>query len=206
MDYFSSTNSSSNRPAISKSVAAEKISISRQSLYYQPILPAKDLALKQQIEAVLLEHKACGYRRIAITLSINSKRVRRVMKLFGLKSKKQRRKPRVRKDLSALNRQKNLLEKTIINQPDQAWVSDFTYLSYRSRFMYLATILDAFTREVISLNISIRHNADLVCEALITALNKREKSPIIFHSDQGSEYRSNDLVGILKEPVADLTF
>ena len=86
----------------------------------------------------------------------------------------------------------------VINQPNQAWVSDFTYLSYRSKFMYLATILDAFTREVIAWNISVRHNADLVCEALITAINKREKSPTIFHSDQGSEYRSNDLIEILK--------
>jgi len=68
MDYFSSHDSSLNQPAISKSVAAEKISISRQSLYYQPITPAKDLQLKQQIEAVLLEHKAYGYRRIAIAL------------------------------------------------------------------------------------------------------------------------------------------
>lgn len=64
--------------------------------------------------------------------------------------------------------------------------------------MYLATILDAFTREVIAWNISVRHNSDLVCEALISALNKREKSPNIFHSDQGSEYRSNDLAEILR--------
>lgn len=198
MNYFTSATKAGGKPSLSKSSAAEKISISRQSLYYQPILPAKDLALKQQIEAVLAEHKAYGYRRIAIALCANSKRVRRVMKLFGLKAKKQRRKPRIRRDLSVLNRQKNLLEKTVINQPNQAWVSDFTYLSYRSKFMYLATVLDAFTREVIAWNISVRHNADLVCEALITALNKREKSPQIFHSDQGSEYRSSDLVEILK--------
>ena len=198
MDYLSSTAESGKKAALSKSVAAEKMSISRQSLYYQPITPAKDLALKQQIEAVLLEHKAYGYRRIAIALGVNSKRVRRVMKLFGLKAKKLRKKPRVRKNLFAQNQQKNLLSKMVIVQPNQAWVSDFTYLSYRSKFMYLATILDAFTREVIAWNISVRHNADLVCEALISALHKREKSPNIFHSDQGSEYRSNDLAEILR--------
>ena len=198
MDYFSSSTKAGKKPALNKSSAAEKVSISRQSLYYQPVLPAKDLELKKQIEAVLLEHKAYGYRRIAITLGINSKRIRRVMKLFGLKARKQRKKPRIRKDLSVLNRQKNLIAEMVINQPNQAWVSDFTYLSYRSKFMYLATILDAFTREVIAWNISVRHNADLVCEALITAINKREKSPTIFHSDQGSEYRSNDLIEILK--------
>ena len=75
MDYLSSTAESGKKAALSKSVATEKMSISRQSLYYQPITPAKDLALKQQIEAVLLEHKAYGYRLIAIALGVNSKRV-----------------------------------------------------------------------------------------------------------------------------------
>ena len=123
MDYFSSSTKAGKKPALNKSSAAEKVSISRQSLYYQPVLPAKDLELKKQIEAVLLEHKAYGYRRIAITLGINSKRIRRVMKLFGLKARKQRKKPRIRKDLSVLNRQKNLIAEMVINQPNQAWVS-----------------------------------------------------------------------------------
>lgn len=198
MDYLSSTAKSGKKPTLGKSAAAEKMSISRQSLYYQPVLPTKDLALKQQIEAVLLEHKSYGYRRIAIALGVNSKRIRRVMKLFFLKAKKLRKKPRIRKNLSVKNQQKNLLLNMIVIQPNQAWVSDFTYLSYQNKFMYLATILDSFTREVIAWNISVRHNSDLVCEALISALNKRQKSPRIFHSDQGSEYRSNDLAEILR--------
>jgi transposase InsO family protein len=53
--------------------------------------------------------------------------------------------------------------------------------------MYLATILDSFTREVIAWNISSRHNKELITETLLNAINKREKSPQIFHSDQGSE-------------------
>ena len=143
MDYLSSAAKTGKKPALGKSVAAEKMSISRQSLYYQPILPSKDLALKKQIEEVIAEHKAYGYRRIAIALNINSKRVRRVMKLFGLKARKLRKKPRIRKDLSALNQQKNLLTSMSVVRPNQAWVSDFTYLSYQGKFMYLATVLDA---------------------------------------------------------------
>jgi transposase InsO family protein len=85
-----------------------------------------------------------------------------------------------------------------INQPNQVWVSDFTYLSYQNKFMYLATILDAFTREVIAWNISSRHNKELITEALLNAINKREKPPNIFHSDQGSEYKSDDLAKILQ--------
>jgi len=64
--------------------------------------------------------------------------------------------------------------------------------------MYLATVLDAFTREVIAWNISSLHNKELVTQALLNAINKREKSPQIFHSDQGSEYKSDDLAKILQ--------
>jgi putative transposase len=198
VDYFSSSDSSLNRLAISKSAACNKISISRTNLYYKPKLPAKDLELKQQIETVLSEHKAYGYRRIAITLNVNHKRVRRVMKLFAIKTKKPRKKPRIRANKFPVNSAKNLFAEMVIKQPDQAWVSDFTYLSYRNKFMYLATILDAFTREVIAWNISVRHNSALVVDALITALSKRVNTPQIFHSDQGSEYRSNHLTEILR--------
>jgi transposase InsO family protein len=85
----------------------------------------------------------------------------------------------------------------MVNKPDQVWVSDFTYLSYKNRFLYLATILDAFTREVIAWNISSRHNKELITHTLLSAIDKREKPPEIFHSDQGSEYRSYDLIAIL---------
>ncbi len=194
MDYFSS----SNKAQVSKSVACAKVAVSRNSLYYKPKLPAKDLILKQQIEAVLIEHKSYGHRRIALALGINKKRVLRVMKLFNIKPKKSRKKPRFKKSKFPKNSAKNLILDMAINQPNQVWVSDFTYLSYQNKFMYLATILDAFTREAIAWNISSRHNKELVIDALLSAINKREKLPQIFHSDQGSEYRSDDLSDILQ--------
>jgi putative transposase len=135
----------------------------------------------------MAEHKAYGCRRIAIALEINHKRVYRIMKLFGLRPKKLRKKPRIKKDKFPINLRQNLMANMVINQPNQAWVSDFTYISYRSKFMYLATILDAFTREVIAWNMSVRHNSELIAEALIFALNKRNGMPQIFHSDQGSD-------------------
>ncbi len=194
MNYFSFPDSA----ATSKSVICSKMEISVSSLYYKPRLPAKDLELKNQIEAVLQEHKAYGYRRIAIHLGVNKKRVYRIMKLFGIKTKKFKRKPRFKKNKFAVNSSKNLTLGLVINKPDQVWVSDFTYLSYRQRFLYLATILDAFTREIIAWNISSRHNKELITAALFDAMNKRNSSPQIFHSDQGSEYRSYDLIDILK--------
>ena len=194
MEYFSSSNSSK----VSKSAICDQMTISSSSLYYQPKLPIKDLLLKQKIEAVLLEHKAYGYRRIAIHLGINKKRVYRVMKLFSIKTKKLKKKPRFRKSRFAINSSKNLIINLAINKPDQIWVSDFTYLPYNYKFLYLATILDAFTREIIAWNISSRHNKELITTTLFDAINKRNSHPEIFHSDQGSEYRSYDLINILK--------
>ena len=194
MDYFLSSKSAQ----VSKSATCAKAAISRNSLYYKPKLPAKDLLLKQQIEAVLLEHKSYGHRRIAMALGVNKKRVRRVMKLFKLKCKKSRKKPRFKKNKFSKNAAKNLILDLVINQPNQVWVSDFTYLSYQGKFMYLATILDAFTREVIAWNIGNRHNKELITETLLNAIKKRGKSPNIFHSDQGSEYKSDDLAKILQ--------
>jgi putative transposase len=194
MDHISSYQSSK----ISKLTICNKMAVSNSSLYYKPKLPAKDLELKKQIEAVLLEHKAYGYRRIAIHLGINKKRVHRVMRLFSIKSKKLRKKPRIRKNKFLVNSAKNLIADFIINKPNQIWISDFTYLSYRDKFLYLATILDAFTREIIAWNISSRHNKELVTHILLSAIGKREKLPEIFHSDQGSEYRSFELIDILK--------
>ena len=194
MDYFLSSSSAQ----VSKSAACAKAEISRNSLYYKPKLPAKDLFLKGQIEGILLEHKSYGHRRIALALGINKKRASRVMKLFNIKPKKSRKKPRFKKNKFPKNSAKNLILEMKINKPNQVWVSDFTYISYQSKFMYLATILDAFTREVIAWNIASRHNKELITETLINAINKREKSPQIFHSDQGSEYKSDDLAKILQ--------
>ena len=201
MKHFSSSVQSSRKSVAGKSAVTEKVGISRQNLYYQPRLPAKDLELRSKIEAVGLEHKAYGYRRIAIALGVNHKRVHRVMKLFGLKVRRSlHRQPKARSnlDLSNANRHQNLFIKAVVNKPDQAWVSNFTYLPQpNSKFVYLATVLDAYTREIIGWNFGVRHNSELITEALRAALNKRNKPPEIFHSDQGSEYRSNDLNQIL---------
>jgi len=77
-------------PKQSKAALAKQLNVSRSSLYYQPKLPEKDLKLKAKIERVMAIHKRYGHRRIAIELKINKKRARRVMKLFGLKPKRQR--------------------------------------------------------------------------------------------------------------------
>lgn len=185
-------------PPQSKTELALELGISRSSLYYQKKLPTKDLALKTQIEKVQCDHKAYGHRRIAWHLGINHKRVRRVMKLFGLQPK---RVPKILKKPKDSGQAPmaipNLLLETTIDAPNTAWQSDFTYLWYQGKFLYLATVIDSFTREILSWHLGSRHTTELISQALLLALGKHGK-PKIFHSDQGSEYRSFDFITLLQ--------
>lgn len=185
-------------PSESKTRLARRLGVSRGSLYYLPKLPTKDLVLKAKIEQVMVKHKAYGHRRIALELKINRKRVRRVMKLFNLIVKRKRGKPFKPQDLGqAPMAIPNLFLGLIIEAPNHVWASDFTYLPYFGRFIYLATVEDVFTRRVVGWAVATKHCADLVAYALINAI---EKYPIpkIIHSDQGAEYRSEDYLKLLK--------
>lgn len=184
-------------PQKSKTELARELGISRQSLYYQPKLPEKDLQLKAEIEKVLAGNKAYGHKRIAWALHINKKRALRVMKLFGLKPARKRKVPDKPKDQNqAPVAIPNLISGITIEAPGKVWVSDFTYLPYFGKFVYLATLEDAFTREVVGWEISLKHNTDLVAQALLNALGYHP-APEIAHSDQGSEYRSQIYLNLL---------
>lgn len=177
-------------PAKSKKDLAEQLGVSRQSLYYKPKLPEKDLKLKYEIEKVMEKHKRYGHKRIADDLKINKKRILRVMKLFHLKPKRTRKPPFKPEDQNQAPMDiPNLLKETIIDAPNLAYASDFTYLPCFGKFIYLATIEDVFTREILGWEVSTKHNTDLVASAMINAL-RCHPAPKLAHSDQGSEYRS----------------
>jgi len=177
-------------PEKSKTEIAKQLGVSRQSLYYQPKLPEKDLLLKFQIETVMEGNKGYGHKRIADALSINKKRIRRVMKLFGLKPKRSRKPPAKPDDQGQTPATiPNLLKGILVEVPGHAWVYDFTYLWFFGRFVYLATVEDIFTREIVGWAVSFRHDANLVCRTMTNAL-ENHPAPKIGHSDQGSEYRS----------------
>ena len=185
-------------PPDSKTELAKQLGVSRSALYYRLKLPVKDLALKAEIEQVMSDHKAYGHKRIADHLNINKKRVLRVMKLFGLKVKRKRKKPIKPKDSGqAPMAIPNLILGLAISAPHQVWVKDFTYLPYFGKFVYLATVEDIFTRQVVGWAVSTRHNADLTALALLDAITFNP-SPKISHSDQGSEYRDKRYLNLLK--------
>lgn len=185
-------------PTKSKTAIAREMGIARSSLYYQPKLPAKDLCLKTQIENVWVEHPAYGAMRLALHLKVNKKRIIRVMKIFKMNVKRRRKIPVKRRDIN----QKptplpNLIQINSAKQINDAWVADFTYLPFHGKFIYLSTIMDMLTREIIAWNTSGRHDSELVLKTLIQGVKKRGQ-PKIFHSDQGSEYRSEIFQTILK--------
>jgi putative transposase len=172
---------------LTKSGMAIEQGISRASLYYQVIKPQKDWQLKNQIERVLSDNPSYGHRRIAWELKINKKRALRVMRLFGIKPYRRRtRKYRKTKDYSAIY--PNLLQQMPFpDKANQIWVSDFTYLSFHGKWIYLATIMDLFDRKIVGWSLLTSHTAQLTTSALIDAVEKSEL-PDIIHSDQGREY------------------
>lgn len=178
---------------LTKSGLARQQDVSISSLYYQPLKPQKDWHLKNQIEQVLTQHPSYGHRRVAMELKINKKRALRVMRLFGLKPYRRRgRKYRKTKDKSA--DYPNLLPSLPFpKKSNQIWASDFTHLSFHGRWVYLATIVDLYHRQVVGWSLLTSHAGQLTMTALIDALEKSGR-PTMLHSDHGSEYKSRAYV------------
>jgi transposase InsO family protein len=185
------------KQAENKTKLAKRLGISRSSLYYKHKRPAIDIEIKDQIESVMVDHPDYGHKRVAFELKLNHKRILRVMNKFGIKPyKKKARKPSKKDDLNKPPSQyPNLIKDMVINKPDLVWITDFTYIRYQTKFIYLATIIDLFTRQVVGVNISRFHNKYLVIGALLNALDNYPK-PVVVHSDQGSEYNSRDFIDL----------
>jgi transposase InsO family protein len=173
---------------------AKELKISRASLYYRRKIPDKDEALRRQIEEVMEKNPGYGSPRIAIALKINKKRAARVMRKFGLKPARRSKVPRKPEDRgNEPLSHPNILGRLSPIAPNVVWVSDFTFISYKGEFVYLCTVIDGFTGEVLGFNISRRHDASFVRLAIERALRKSGKVPAWFHSDQGSEYASTEV-------------
>jgi len=177
--------------AVTKTELARKLGIARSSLYYRHKRPAIDEEVKKQIEAVLADNPAYGHKRIALALKLNKKRILRVMKKFGLKPYKRRvKKPGKKGDQGKpATKYQNLIKSLKPSRRNEIWVSDFTYLKFGEKFIYLATIMDLVTREIVGFNVSRFHNSELVLGALEDAVRKNNP-PDCLHSDQGTEYDS----------------
>jgi len=179
-----------------KMVLAREMGVSRRSMYYRPKMPEKDWALKVRIEEVLREHPAYGHKRLAIALKVNKKRILRVMHLFGLEPYRRRgkkwHKPKEKSDIYP-----NLLHAYHPEHEHHIWVADFTHIRFQGKWVYLATVMDLFTRSIVGFSILTNHSAQLVIGALLSAVHHAPR-PTIFHSDNGSEYDAEDFRVILR--------
>jgi len=165
----------------------EVFGVSKSSLYYKSKKHKQDLQVKEQIEKVWNDYPSYGHKRLAIHLKLNKKRVLRIMKKFGLKTYRRHRKPFKRSNTSIYDKYPNLLKTTLLLRINQIWVTDFTYLWYRNRFIYVATVIDIWNREVVGACVLTNHSGALVVQTIISALMNHRR-PDIIHSDQGSEY------------------
>ncbi|MEK7158353.1 MAG: IS3 family transposase [Patescibacteria group bacterium] len=177
-----------------KTALARELGVARSSLYYRPIRPHNDEEFKQQLLTVTNEHPAYGHKRIAMALGWNKKKALRLMKAFHIRPLLQRKRPVKPGDQGNLPTNVPNIAKTLCPiQPHALWVGDFTYLPWHGNtFIYVATVLDVYTREILGWHIGTHHSTDLVIAAFLDACERTGKTPKIFHSDQGSEYVSGD--------------
>ncbi len=184
-----------------KTALAKKLGVSRGMLYYQHKKPVTDESLKVDIEEVMENNPSYGHKRIALELKLNKKRILRIMKKFHLMPKKRRgKKPNKPDDLGKPETKYiNLIENFCPIRPNIVWVGDFTHIRFRDSWVYLATVMDIYTREIIGWHLSVNHAADLIIEAFLDAVDKRKLAPVYFHSDQGSEYTGEEYLNLLEK-------
>ncbi len=187
-----------------------------RSWYYEqrthPEQDEQDIALRDQIERIILEFSGYGYRRVTHELArqgwiVNHKRVLRIMQeeslLCHLKKKFVVTTTNSRHGLPIYP---NVLAGITLTAPDQAWVADFTYIRLRSAFVYLACLLDAYSRRCVGWHLSREMTTQLTRGALHQAIVERQPKPgLIHHSDRGVQYASREYVEQLQQIGAQIS-
>jgi transposase InsO family protein len=159
-------------------------------------IAARDTALRDAIERIVLAFPGYGYRRVTKALQreawdVNHKRVLRVMREEALLCQLERRFVRTTDSGHALRIYPNLLADLTPAHPDHAWVADITYIRLPTTFAYLACVLDAWSRRCVGWQLSRAIDTTLTLAALDQALARRRPGPgLIHHSDRGVQYAS----------------
>lgn len=187
---------------LSVSKQAEVVGIARSTVYYLPRpVSAEDLALMKQIDELHTEHPFAGSRMLRRLLAINGSKVGRrhvktLMQRMGIEALY--RKPRTTKPEPGHKIFPYLLRGVAVTKPNQVWAMDITYIPMARGFVYLAAVLDWFSRRVLSWRVSITMEADFCVAALEEALAKHGK-PETFNTDQGSQFTGAAFIGVLEK-------
>lgn len=150
-------------------------------------------------------HKLYGYRRVHAELRsqgvyCNKKRVFRLMKENNIAAKKRKKFKRTTNSNHSNYISPNLLNQNFnVNSPNKVWVSDITYISTYEGWLYLAVVLDLYSRKVVGWSMSNRMTSQIVIDSLNHAImDRKPETGLIFHSDRGSQYASHDFRRVLK--------
>ncbi len=168
----------------------------KQHVLEEPGKRAEAVALRDAIEKLILDFPGYGYRRVTHALQragwkVNHKRVLRIMREESLLCQIKRHFVHTTDSRHHFPVYPNLVNGRTPDAPDVIWVADLTYIRLPCEFVYLATILDAYSRRCIGWNLSTRIDTNLALGALEEALATREVKPgLIHHSDRGVHYAS----------------
>jgi len=191
------------------SVACEVLGVDRSSYYYQPIEPTDEARLKEAIKETAAEWPTYGYRRITEQLRregwvVNHKRVQRLMGLMGIQAQIRPRKRRTTNSEHDFPRYPNLVLELEVVRPEQVWVCDITYVRLRQVFVYLAVIMDVFTRGIRGYHLGRNLDHTLTLVALRRAL-VNYPAPEIHHSDQGIQYAALGYTQVLHDAQVQIS-
>lgn len=191
------------------SVACQALECPRSSYYYQPGDQDDETALKGAIKAEAARWPTYGYRRITAQLrretwQVNRKRVQRLMRLMDLQAQIRRRKRRTTNSEHDFPRYPNLVQDLAVIQPEQVWVADITYVHLQSDFVYLAVLMDIFTRTIRGWHLGRSLDHTLTLTALRRAL-EAYPAPQIHHSDQGIQYAATAYTETLQAALVEIS-
>ena len=179
---------------------AEALGISRSSVYYLPRpVPVADLALMRRMDELHLDLPFAGSRMLRDLLAaegakIGRRHVATLMKRMGIEAIYRR--PNTSKPAPGHKVYPYLLRDLPVTRPDQVWAMDLTYIPMKCGFVYLAAVIDWFSRRVLAWRLSITMEAAFCVETLEEAL-ARHGRPEIFDTDQGSQFTSEAFTGVL---------
>ncbi len=183
------------------SLVCRVLGLARSSYYRRPTTQAPDLAQTEAILAVAGQWPTDGYRRVQAQLQretqpLSERRVRQLMDVLGLKGKTPQKKVATTNSRHSFPRFPNRVAGLIIQQVDQVWVADITYIRLGHGFVYLAVLMDVHTRQIRGWELSRSLDQTLTLAALERAL--AQAHPQLHHSDQGVQYAATAYVARLQ--------